>query len=180
RFLMKVLIDYPSAREEVEIVRRMSVSPPVAQTVLARDELLALQQAADAVFIHDAIVDYAVRLVLATRAPAEHGLADLAPLIAHGGSPRATLGLVAASRALALLRGRQFVLPQDIYDVAPDVLRHRVLLSYDAIADGVSAEQIVNRIVGTVLAPRLAPSQDNRVVGPGYGDSEYGAEEQAS
>jgi MoxR-like ATPase len=180
RFLMKVLIDYPSAREEVEIVRRMSVSPPVAQTVLARDELLALQQAADAVFIHDAIVDYAVRLVLATRAPAEHGLADLAPLIAHGGSPRATLGLVAASRALALLRGRQFVLPQDIYDVAPDVLRHRVLLSYEAIADGVSAEQIVNRIVGTVLAPRLAPSQDNRVVGPGYGDSAYGAEEQAS
>jgi MoxR-like ATPase len=180
RFLMKVLIDYPSAREEVEIVRRMSVSPPVAQTVLARDELLALQRAADAVFIHDAIVDYAVRLVLATRAPAEHGLADLAPLIAHGGSPRATLGLVAASRALALLRGREFVLPQDIYDVAPDVLRHRVLLSYEAIADGVSAEQIVNRIVGTVLAPRLAPSQDNSVVGPEYGGSGYGAQERAS
>ena len=160
RFLMKVLIDYPSAREEVEIVRRMSVAPPVAQTVLSREEVLALQAAADAGFIHDALVDYAVRLVLATRAPAEHGLADLTPLISHGASPRATLGLVAASRALALLRGREFVLPQDVYDVAPDVLRHRVLLSYEAIADGVTAEQIVNRIIGTVLAPRLAPSQD--------------------
>jgi MoxR-like ATPase len=160
---MKVLVDYPTAREEVEIVRRMSVSPPVAQTVLSREEMLALQQAADAIFIHDAIVDYAVRLVLASRAPAEHGLADLAPLISHGASPRATLGLVAASRALALLRGREFVLPQDVYDVAPDVLRHRLLLSYEAIADGVTAEQVANRIIGTVLAPRLAPSQDNSV-----------------
>ena len=161
RFLMKVLIDYPSAREEVEIVRRMSVAPPVAQTVLSREEVLALQAAADAVFIHDALVDYAVRLVLATRAPAEHGLADLTPLISHGASPRATLGLVAASRALALLRGREFVLPQDVYDIAPDVLRHRLLLSYEAIADGVTAEHVVKRIVGSVLAPRLAPSQDH-------------------
>jgi MoxR-like ATPase len=161
RFLMKVLIDYPSAREEVEIVRRMSVAPPVAQTVLAPEEVLALQQAADSVFIHDALVDYAVRLVLATRTPAEHGLPDLVPLISHGASPRATLGLVAAGRALALLRGREFVLPQDVYDVARDVLRHRVLLSYEAIADGITAEQVVTRVVSTVLAPRLAPSQDN-------------------
>jgi len=164
RFLMKVLVDYPSAREEVEIVRRMSVAPPVAQTVLSSEELLSLQRAADTVFIHDAIVDYAVRLVLATRAPVEHGLADLAGLISHGASPRATLGLVKASRALALLRGREFVLPQDVFDVAPDVLRHRVLLSYEAIADGVTAEHVVNRIVSTVIAPRLAPSQDNAVV----------------
>jgi MoxR-like ATPase len=156
RFLMKVLVDYPSAREEAEIVRRMSVAPPVAQTILAEDELIGLQKAADAVFIHDGIVDYAVRLVLATR--------NLAGLISHGASPRATLGLVAAARALALLRGRDFVLPQDVYDVAPDVLRHRVLLSYEAIADGVTAEHIVNRVVSTVLAPRLAPSQDNEVV----------------
>jgi MoxR-like ATPase len=184
RFLMKVLVDYPSAREEAEIVRRMSVSPPVAQTVLSEEELVGLQQAADAVFIHDAIVDYAVRLVLATRSPAAvaahaapvggtppvppgHGLGDLAGLISHGASPRATLGLVAASRALALLRGRDFVLPQDIYDVAPDVLRHRVLLSYEAIADGVTAEHIVNRVVGTVLAPRLAPSQDAAILKDG-------------
>ena len=164
RFLMKVLIDYPSAREEVEIVRRMSVAPPVAQTVLSGEQLVALQQAADGVFIHDAIVDYSVRLVAATREPGEHGLADLSGLIAHGASPRATLGLVKASRALALLRGREFVLPQDVYDVAPDILRHRVLLSYEAIADGVTAEHIVNRVVSTVLAPRLAPSQENMIV----------------
>jgi MoxR-like ATPase len=163
RFLMKVLVDYPSAREEVEIVRRMSVAPPVAQRVLGPEELVALQKAADDVFVHDALVDYAVRLVLATRAPGEHNLADLTGLISHGASPRATLGLVAASRALALLRGRGFVVPQDVYDVAPDVLRHRLLLSYEAIADGVTAEHIVNRIVGTVVAPRLAPSQDNMV-----------------
>ena len=163
RFLMKVLVDYPSAREEAEIVRRMSVAPPVAQRVLSTDELVALQQAADEVFVHDALVDYAVRLVLATRAPGEHNLADLAGLISHGASPRATLGLVAASRALALLRGRGFVVPQDVYDIAPDVLRHRVLLSYEAIADGITAEHIVNRVVSTVVAPRLAPSQDNAV-----------------
>ena len=181
RFLMKILVDYPSGREEAEIVRRMSVAPPVAQQVLSEDELVALQSAADEVFTHDAIVDYAVRLVLATREPAAraahaavvggtppippgHGLPDLVGLISHGASPRATLGLVRAARALALLRGREFVLPQDVYDIAPDVLRHRVLLSYEAIADGVTAESIVNRIVGTVVAPRLAPSQDNRVI----------------
>jgi len=170
RFLMKVLVDYPSAREEAEIVRRMSVAPPVAETVLSAGELVALQQAADGVFVHDALVDYAVRLVLATRAPAEHNLADLDGLISHGASPRATLGLVAASRALALLRGRTFVVPQDVYDVAPDVLRHRVLLSYEAIADGITAEHVVNRVVGTVVAPRLAPSQDNAVRPAGFGE----------
>ena len=168
RFLMKVLVGYPSAREEAEIVRRMSVGPPAAETVLAADELLRLQQAADAVFVHEGVLDYAVRLVLATRAPAEHGLGDLTPLISHGASPRATLGLVAAARALALLRGREFVLPQDVFDVAPDVLRHRVLLSYEAIADGISAEDVVNRVVGTVVAPRLAPSQDNAIRRDGF------------
>jgi MoxR-like ATPase len=164
RFLMKVLVDYPTGREEAEIVRRMSVAPPVAQTVLGAEELGGLQEAADAVFVHDAVVDYAVRLVLATRAPAEHGVGDLDGLIAHGASPRATLGLVRAARALALLRGREYVLPQDVYDVAPDLLRHRVLLSYEAIADGATSEHIVNRIVGTVVAPRLAPSQENQVM----------------
>src|SRR5207244_12991802 len=88
-------------------------------------------------------------------------LARVAPLVSHGASPRATLWLVAASRAVALLRGREFVLPQDVYDIAPAVLRHRLLLSYEAIADGVTAEHVVKRIVGSVLAPRLAPSQDH-------------------
>ena len=160
RFLMKVLIDYPSAREEAEIVRRMSVDPPHPETVLDPEALVGLQAAADQVFVHDAVVDYAVRLVLATREPAKHDLADVAPLVAHGASPRATLGLVASARALALLRSRKYVLPQDIYDVARDVFRHRVLLSYEALADGVTAEDIVERVVRTVVAPRITPGQE--------------------
>ncbi|HEX2700737.1 MAG TPA: MoxR family ATPase [Acidimicrobiales bacterium] len=160
RFLMKVLIDYPSAREEGEIVRRMSVDPPSPKPVLAPEELIELQRATDRVFVHDAVVDYAVRLVVSTREPAKHDLADVAPQIAHGASPRATLGLVAAGRALALLRRRDYVLPQDIYDVARDVFRHRVLLSYEALADGVTPEQIVERVVRTIVAPRITPGQD--------------------
>ncbi|MEO7443286.1 MAG: MoxR family ATPase [Acidimicrobiales bacterium] len=161
RFLMKVLVGYPNAREETEIVRRMSVSRPQPKPVLDATSLLGLQAAADAVFVHDAVVDYAVRLVQATRDPAGSELADIAPHIAHGASPRATLGLVAASRALALLRGRDYVLPQDTYDVARDILRHRVLLSYEALADGVSAEDVVERVVRTVLAPRVSPGQES-------------------
>jgi MoxR-like ATPase len=109
------------------------------------------------------VLDYVVRLVAATRRPADHGLADLAPLIAHGASPRATLGLMAAGRSLALMRGRTYALPQDMYDVARDVLRHRVLLSYEAIADGADADSVVERIVTTIVAPRVAPSQDGGV-----------------
>ena len=160
RFLMKVLVEYPNAREEAEIVRRMGVRPPKARAVLSPDGLRALQDAADQVFVHDAVLDYAVRLVLATREPEQHQLGDLTPLIAHGASPRATLGLVAAGRALALLRDRNYVVPQDIFDVARDVLRHRVLLTFDAIADGVAPEQVVEHVVSSVVAPRIAPSQD--------------------
>jgi MoxR-like ATPase len=160
RFLMKVPVHYPTDREEAEIARRMSIDPPVARAVLDADRLIGLQSAAAHVFVHDAVLDYAVRLVAATRRPAEHGLAELAPVIAHGGSPRATLGLMAAGRALALMRDRTYALPQDIYDVARDVLRHRVLLSYEALADGFDADSVVERIVTTVVAPRVAPSQD--------------------
>ena len=115
-------------------------------------------------FVHDAVLDYAVRLVLATRQPAAHGLGDLDGVIAHGVSPRATLGLVAAGRALALMRNRMYVLPQDVYDVSRDVLRHRVLLTFDAIADGIAADAVVERIVTTVLAPRVTPGQDGPVL----------------
>ena len=165
RFMMKVLVDYPTPREETEIVRRMSVSPPLAETVLGATELVSLQQAADEIFIHNAIIDYAVRITAATRAPAEYGLPDLVPLIAHGDSPRGTLALVAGSRALALLRGRDYVLPQEVYDVARDILRHRVFLSYEALADGVGADEVVERVLRTVPAPRLAPSQDAGLAG---------------
>ena len=163
RFLMKVPVGYPTDREEAEIARRMSIEPPVARQVLDAPQLIGLQTAAGRIFVHDAVLDYVVRLVAATRRPAEHGLADLAPLIAHGASPRATLGLVAAGRALALMRGRTYALPQDVYDVSRDVLRHRVLLSYEAIAEGHNPDTVVERIVTTVVAPRIAPSQDGGI-----------------
>jgi MoxR-like ATPase len=160
RFLMKVLVDYPNGREEAEIVRRMGTHPPRPRPILTDEALRSLQAAADDVFVHDAVLDYAVRLVLATREPEQHHLSDLTPIIAHGASPRATLGLVAAGRALALLRDRRYVVPQDVFDVAPDVLRHRVLLTFDAIADGVASDQVVDHIVATVVAPQIAPAQD--------------------
>ncbi|MDQ2826506.1 MAG: MoxR family ATPase [Actinomycetota bacterium] len=164
RFLMKILVTYPDRNEEVEIVQRMAVNPPHAGRVLSLEDLMRLQSAADAVFAHRAVVDYAVRLVQSTRAPAEHGLSDLAQSIDYGASPRASLGLIASARALALLRGRDYVLPQDIVDVAPDVLRHRLVLSYEALADGVSVDDLIARVLAAVPAPRLAPSQDTSAV----------------
>ncbi len=159
RFLMKVIVDYPNDREEAEIARRMSVDPPTARRVLDPDQLVRLRREAELVFVHDGVLDYAVRLVSATRRPADHGLGELTDLIAHGASPRATLGLLKAGRALAMMRGRSYVLPQDVFDVSRDILRHRVLLGYDAVADGVEADAVVERIVGTVPAPRVAPAQ---------------------
>jgi MoxR-like ATPase len=159
RFLMKITVDYPSPAEEREIVYRMGVEPPVAQAVISTADLIELQQRAGRVFVHHAVVDYVVRLVIATRQPAEFGMADVAGWVAYGASPRASLGLIAAGRALALLRGRDYVLPQDVLDLAIDVLPHRMVLSYDAIADGVSAAQAVSRVLQTVPLPQVAPRQ---------------------
>jgi MoxR-like ATPase len=158
RFLMKVLVGYPNRDEEIEVVLRMGVNPPQARQVLTPEEVLELQAAADAVYADRSVVDYAVNLVLATRDPASFGMPDLAELVAYGASPRASLGLVASGRALALLRGRSYVLPQDVFDCAPDVLRHRVVLSYEALARGLSTDHLLARILGTVPAPRVAPS----------------------
>jgi MoxR-like ATPase len=167
RFLMKVLVDYPTPEEEREIVYRMGAEPPVAETVLGTDDLLRLQKTASQVFVHHALVDYVVRLVVATRSPREHGMEDVATWVSYGASPRASLGLIAASRALALVRGRDYVLPQDVLDVTVDVLRHRLVLSYDALADGVPADHIVKRIVQTVPLPQVAPRQNAGGFGPG-------------
>jgi MoxR-like ATPase len=159
RFLMKINVGYPTAAEEREIVYRMGVDPPVAQAVISTEELIALQQRASRVFVHHAVVDYVVRLVIATREPAEFGMHDVAGWVSYGASPRASLGLIAAGRALALLRGRDYVLPQDVLDLAIDVLPHRMVLSYDAIADGVSAAQAVSRVLQTIALPQVAPRQ---------------------
>jgi MoxR-like ATPase len=156
RFLMKVQVGYPTHQEEIEIVRRMGVHPPAAERVGTVGELLGLQDAADEVFADSSVVDYAVRLVLATRHPASAGLGELDPYIAYGASPRASLGLVAAGRGLALLRGRTYAVANDVADVAPDVLRHRLVLSYEALAEGVTPDQLLDRVLATVPAPAVA------------------------
>jgi MoxR-like ATPase len=159
RFLLKVEVPTPTMQEELEIVRRMSVDPPVAGQVLALEQLVELQRAADDVFVHHAVAEYAVRLVMATRAPAEWQLPELVPLVVHGASPRGSLGLLAAARSLALLRGRNYALPSDVADVAEDVLAHRLVMTYDAVADGVPVRRLVQRVLEVVTAPTVAPSQ---------------------
>ncbi|GAA2393446.1 MoxR-like ATPase [Catellatospora methionotrophica] len=159
RFLLKILVGYPTDTEEREIVYRMGVAPPRAEPVLSTETLKGLQERADQVFVHNALIDYSVRLVLATRAPADHGLPDIARLIQYGASPRASLGLVRATRALALLRGRDYALPQDVLDIAPDILRHRLVLSYDALADEIPADYVVGRVLAAVPLPSVAPRQ---------------------
>ncbi|MGH9156519.1 MAG: AAA family ATPase [Acidimicrobiales bacterium] len=160
RFLMKVVVDYPDRAEELEIVQRMGVDPPSASQALTPDELARLQAATDAVFVHRAVVDYAVRIVHATRQPANAGLEALAGDIELGASPRASLGLVAAGRALALLRGRDYVLPQDVGDAAHEVLRHRLVLSYEALAAAKAVDDLITTVVESVPPPRVAPRQD--------------------
>ena len=164
RFLMKVVLGYPSPAEEAEIVHRMGVTPPTPSPQLDLRELVELQHAADQVYVDHGVVDYAVNLVLATREPAAHGLPELVDLLSYGASPRASLGLVAAARALALIRGRNYAVPQDVFDVAPDILRHRLVLSYEALAQGLVADQIVARLLSTVPAPRL-PTHDPAAAG---------------
>jgi len=160
RFLLKVTVGHPTMAEEMEIVRRMSVSPPHAEQVLTLDELVGIQTAVDDVFVHHAVAEYAVRLVFATREPGRWGVGELAPLLAHGSSPRGSLGLVQGGRALAMLRGRDYVLPVDVHDLAVDVLSHRLVLTYEALADGVPATQVVERVLEVVEGPRITPSQD--------------------
>jgi MoxR-like ATPase len=157
RFLMNVPIGYPSPSEETEIVHRMGVDPPSATQILSPEKVLDLQAAADQVYVDPGVVDYAVNVVFATREPGDHGLSDLNGMIAYGASPRASLGLVAAGRALALLRGRDYALPQDVFDVAPDVLRHRLVLSYEALADGIEVNDVLVRVLSTVPAASVAP-----------------------
>ncbi|MGV9211686.1 AAA family ATPase [Micromonospora sp. RB23] len=156
RFLMKVVVDYPSDADELAILYRMSSDRPSPRQVLDPQRLQRLQGLAERIFVHHALAEYVVRLILATRDPARFGLAEIAPLLAYGASPRATLGLVAAARAQALLRGREYVLPEDVRELAVDVLSHRLVLSFDAVADGVSAESIIRRLVETVPPPRVA------------------------
>jgi MoxR-like ATPase len=160
RFLMRVEVGHPSMAEEMEIVRRMSVRRPQAEQVLDLSQLVIAHDAVDGIFVHHAIAEYAVRLVMATRQPDQWQVQDGAAHIAHGASPRGSLGLVQAARALALLRGRDYVLPADVSDLAIDVLAHRLVLTYDAIADGISARSVIERVLAVVAEPQIAPAQE--------------------
>ncbi|MEO3884153.1 AAA family ATPase [Nonomuraea sp. B5E05] len=160
RFLMKIDVGYPSESEELAIVYRMSVDPPAPHAVLDPAQVLALQRRAEEVFVHHAVAEYAVRLVYATRDPDRYGVPDVRRLLAFGASPRATLGLLSAARALALLRGRDYVLPEDVRDLAHDVMAHRLVLSFDALADGVVPREIVDRVLAAVPLPLIAPQQE--------------------
>jgi MoxR-like ATPase len=163
RFLLKVDVRLPDAEEEYQILDRMSVDPPQARRILDPEKIIALQQAGDRVFVHRLVADYVVRLVLATRRPVEYHVPELARVIEVGASPRATLGLVAAARVLALMRGRDYVLPQDVQEVAMDVVPHRLVLSFDAVADGVSAPAVVDRVLQAVPPPRPVWRNDSAV-----------------
>lgn len=164
RFLLKVDVPFPRGNEEFEILRRMSVTPPEPNNVLSPELVRKLQDQASNIFVHNLVAEYIVRLVMATRTPAEFGMPDLASVIQVGASSRATLGLVAASRALALIHGRDYVLPTDVQAVASDVMAHRLVLGFDAVADNVSPVQVVERIVAMVPAPTPVWSEQQRAV----------------
>ncbi|HEU4363197.1 MAG TPA: MoxR family ATPase [Mycobacterium sp.] len=155
RFLFKINVDYPSSEEEREIIYRMGVKPPEAKQILSPGDLLRLQDLAANNFVHHALVDYVVRVVAATRTPEQFGMPDVKSWLSFGASPRASLGIIASARALALVRGRDYVIPQDVIEVIPDVLRHRLVLSYDALADEVTSEIVINRVLQTVPLPQV-------------------------
>jgi MoxR-like ATPase len=154
RFLLKVDVSFPHGHEELEILRRMSVDPPSPHPVLTPQNIRALQRRAEYVFVHNLVGEYIVRLVLATRLPGEFHIPDLESVIEIGASPRATLGLAATARAVALMQGRDYVLPADVQVVAHDVMAHRLVLTFDAIADGVNPRHVVDRILAAVPPPQ--------------------------
>ncbi len=153
RFLMRVPVDYPTPTEERAIVARMANEQPQAARLLDPADVVDLQRAAQQVEIDEAATDYAIRLVLATRDPAAHGLEKLIGLLEYGASPRASLGLVRSARAMALLRGRMRAVPQDVYDVAYDILNARLALSYRALAEGFTIDDVLVELLTTVPAP---------------------------
>ena len=165
RFMLKVLVGYPTPTEEFVIVERMTGLVQAVQKVIDTEELLTLQQAASEVYVDTALIEYAVKLVGATRQPQGVGLRDLGQYITFGASPRASINLILAAKALAFVRGRPYVLPQDVRDLALDVLRHRLVLSYEALATNVSSDDLLNRILQAIPLPEVPlRERANRVV----------------
>jgi MoxR-like ATPase len=155
RFAMKLIVGYPSAADEEEIVRRMASDPPEPRQLLDPEQIRELQETADTVFVDHRVRAYAVRLVTATRAPSSEGLDDLEPYLDLGGSPRASLALIRGGRALAVMRGRTYVMPEDVHSLFHDVLRHRVVLSYEALAADVRPDQVLDAIIDAVPQPQV-------------------------
>lgn len=155
RFMMKLVVDYPSFPEELEVVRRALVGAGKPEEVLSIERLLELQVVTDQIYVDRQVAEYAVRLASATRAPDEHGAPELVPYIAYGASPRGSINLVRAAQALALIRGRTFALPQDIQELALDVLRHRLVLTYAALAEDVTSDRILTTLLNRVPMPQI-------------------------
>jgi MoxR-like ATPase len=150
---MKVVVGYPTEDEEFVIVERVTGSLASIATVTTTEEILAAQRAARTLYVDPALIRYAVQLVAGTRNPERVGLKELAPMVQFGASPRATIYLIECGRALAYLRGREYVLPEDVTDIALDVLRHRVVPSYEALAENLSSDEIVRRLMRRVTPP---------------------------
>jgi MoxR-like ATPase len=155
RFMLKVIVDYPTRDEELTVVARSVDTPAPLQQVLDLDSLKGLQELVRQTFVDPALMAWAVDLALATRRPTEHGLAEIAPYIAYGASPRGPISVIAAARALSVIRGRDYVLPSDIEAVVRDAFRHRLVLSYQAVAEEVAAETLLEQVLDTVPAPQI-------------------------
>ncbi len=153
RFMMKVLVDYPTDEEEYVIVERVTGPAVNVSPVASTEQLAALQRECRGVYVDPSLVQYAVKLVSATRDPARHGLADLGRFVTYGASPRATINLTEGARALALMRGRGYALPEDMTDLVADVLRHRLVLSYEALSEGLDPDALITQIMAKIPAP---------------------------
>ncbi len=153
RFMMKVLVGYPSEEEEFVIVSRVTGAAQAVARVATTDQLINLQRRCRELFVDPSLIQFAVRVVSATRDPQRFGLEDTGRLMLYGASPRASINMIEAGRALAFLRGRDYVLPEDVVDVIPDVLRHRIVLSYEALSENVGTEEIIKTILRAVPAP---------------------------
>jgi MoxR-like ATPase len=155
RFMMKVQVDYPNFSEEMMVVHRSLTDPSEVQQMLTLEQLHEYQAATKDIYVDRLVAEYAVALCMATRHPHQYGVGDIAPYIAFGASPRGSINLVHAARALALLRGRAYALPQDVQELAKDVLRHRLVLTYQALAEEVNPDTLLTAILSAIPAPRI-------------------------
>jgi MoxR-like ATPase len=166
RFMMKVLVGYPSEEEEFVIVERVTGLATAVAPVATTEQLAEIQRECRTGYVDPSVIQYAVRLAAVTRSPARYGLGDITRYVSYGASPRASIHLIEGARALGYLRGRAYVLPEDVTDLTPDVLRHRLVLSYEALAEGVTADQLIRRILHHVPAPEKPLATHVRVGAP--------------